>query len=154
MKSEPLLLCELRAQNRHKQKQVPLPKWMLIFQAHIQVQSKEWNQMIWFSQTHFTVVLCWGEVRWYVQKRYKQGDYLFLSLLVRKVSQRERDFWRLLKLCKGGQLTEVDKEDEPRPDSGCWWKWGAGLGVDKDNVTDWHRLEEQAGHRRAEGKEE
>lgn len=118
VKSEPLFSMSCG----HKRKQVPFPKWMRIFQAHIQVQSKEWNQMIFLSQTHFTVVLCFGEMKWYVQKRYKQGNYSLLSFLVRKVSQRERDFWRLLKLCKGDQLTEVDREEQPRSDSGMQGK--------------------------------
>lgn len=69
-----------------------------------------------FSQMYInTTVFWWGKG---VHSEKVQAGELFPSLpSVRKVSWKTKDFGRLWTLCKGGQVTDADREDQAGPEN-------------------------------------
>lgn len=69
-----------------------------------------------FSQMYInTTVFWWGEGAY--SEKVQAGE-LFPSLpSVRKASWKTKDFGRLWTLCKGGQVTDVDREDQAGPEN-------------------------------------
>ena len=86
---------------------------------------------------------------------FRQAGELFPSLpSVRKVSWKTKDFGRLWTLCKGGQVTDADREDQVGPENemqvedevqatavGWWsadrWEEQAEDGTPRKRKTEW-----------------
>lgn len=94
---------------------------------------------------------CCGEVKLYIQRRYKQGDYSHLPIS-KKGFLKEGGFLKVLTAPQRRPLTDVDSEGEPSPHSGMEGKIRRRLG-DRQWIC-CQRLQEQAAAGRPEGKEE
>lgn len=143
---------ELWAQNRHGEKKCPFLMNADLPNTHLgSEQAVQSNGF--FSQMYINTTVFWGGEGIYSEK--VQAGELFPSLpSVRKVSWKTKDFGRLWTLCKGGQVTDADREDQVGPENemqvedevqatavGWWsadrWEEQAEDGTPRKRKTEW-----------------